>query len=166
MDMDRWTLLATISKGFGLKVGILFWLPKWPFNWPFVTIWHSRVSSLRLHQYRCWILWMVIVAINVLPRSEMFKQTIPCPQYRHSSWKCTILHENVHLSANHSSAFLSRRAAIGWELYFFMPNSYTFRNFDGKPSRNYLLLRAICDGCSTVFVSKCLYQSEIHIEIF
>ena len=46
-------------------------------------------------------------------------------------------HENVHLSANHSSASLSRRAVIGWELYIFLPKSYTFRDFDGRSSLMY-----------------------------
>ena len=40
-------------------------------------------------------------------------------------------HENVHLSANHSSAFLTRRAVIGFEVHIFLPKSYTFRNFYG-----------------------------------
>ena len=38
---------------------------------------------------------------------------------------------NLHLSPNHSSAFLLRRAVIGWELYIFMPKLYAFRDFDG-----------------------------------
>ena len=43
--------------------------------------------------------------------------------------------ENVHLLANHNSAFLTGRAVIGQEdVYIFMPKSDTFRNFDGIAS--------------------------------
>ena len=57
--------------------------------------------------------------------SWRFFNTVKVPE-RVQFW-----HENVHLSANQSTAFLTRRAVIGWKLYIFMPKSYTFRNFDG-----------------------------------
>ena len=44
----------------------------------------------------------------------------------------SVFHENVlvQISTNHSSSWKKRWALIGWEVYIFMPKSYTFRNFD------------------------------------
>ena len=58
-------------------------------------------------------------------------------------------HENVPLSANHSSTFITKRALIGVEVYIFMPKLYTFRDFDGKylfkvNASTTTILRVIC----------------------
>ena len=46
-------------------------------------------------------------------------------------------HKKVHLLANNSFAFLTRRAAIGREVYILMPKNRTPRNFDGITSSVY-----------------------------
>ena len=61
----------------------------------------------------------------------MFLCTVKVPE-RVRFW-----HENVQLSINHS--FLKESwAVIGWEVYIFMPKSYTFANFDGICDKNVL----------------------------
>ena len=81
-----------------------------------------RIYSIYTREIKEAILWRV-ESVYVFGYSRTLTVRVP---ERVRFW-----HEIGHLSANHSSASFSRRAVIGWEVYIFMPKSYTFRDFDG-----------------------------------
>ena len=66
------------------------------------------------------------------------------------AWKCTPLTQS-------SWAFHSWRAVIGWEVYIFMPKSYTFRDFDGT-GNNFLSLQKVYNR----LVTYCSIHSHRH----
>ena len=71
------------------------------------------------------ILWSWFHQVDVTKSRFLYlRSTVKVP-VRVQFW-----HKNVHLSANHSSAFHVRRAVIGWEVFVFMAKSYTFRSFE------------------------------------
>ena len=93
----------------------------------------SRCIALMLLQPSCfnvsfYFLWMSWLENQRCSDRHQTRVTVKATE-RVQFW-----HENVPLLANHSSALLSRRAVIGWEVYIFMLNL----DFDG--TLNALLL--------------------------
>ena len=79
----------------------------------------SQWTSIMLHVF----VWSKIKHRYFYPVSSI--TTVRVPE------RVRFRYENVLLSTNHSSSWKKSWAVIGWEVYIFMPKSYTFRNFDG-----------------------------------